>query len=274
MYLGAHISIAKGLSAAVKTALKMQGNTFQFFSRNPRGGAAKALDPKDIADARLLRQENNFGPLVAHAPYTYNLASVKPEVREFSLRTIKDDLLRIEQMGVPNLVVHIGTHGGQGVEEGIRLVARGLTDILEMIPSGVYLLLEAMAGEGTELGSSFDEVRDILRRCDDHPQLGVCIDSCHMTGAGYDLRELDKVKEEIDRTIGLLRVRAFHLNDTMYPLASKRDRHAKLGEGHLGLETILGIVRDPDFQKIPFILETPNDDEGYAAEIALVRSRI
>ncbi len=271
MFLGAHISIAKGLTAAVKAALEMGGNTFQFFTRNPRGGSARALIPKDIAAAHVLLAENRFGPLVAHAPYTYNLSSVKPEVREFSLRTIKDDLMRIEKMGAPNLVVHVGTHGGQGVDTGIRLIVEEINEILATIPAGVYLLLEQMAGEGTELGNTFEQLNRILRECGDHPQLGVCLDTCHMTGAGYDLKDFAKIKEEIDKSIGLSSVRAFHLNDSMFPVGSRRDRHAKLGEGHLGLEVIKEIVCDPDMQKIPLILETPNDNEGYAREIALVK---
>lgn len=271
MYIGAHVSISKGFAQAIKSAVVMGGNTLQFFTRNPRGGNAKALDMKDIDKAHKMLEEFNFGPLVAHGPYTYNLASVKPQVREFSIRTIKDDLERLEKMGVPYLVIHVGTHGGQGVEAGIKLVIEGLKELADKTPPGVQILLEGMAGEGTELGHTFNELAEIIEGIDD-PELGVCFDSCHLTGAGYDLTNLSEVKKEIEQTVGLRRIKAFHLNDTLFPLGSRRDRHAKLGEGKLGLEVIRGIVCDQDFRKIPFILETPNDNEGYAKEIQLVKA--
>lgn len=271
MYLGAHVSISKGFTAAVKTALELKANTFQFFTRNPRGGSAKKLDDKDILTAHSLIKEHGFGPIVAHAPYTYNLASAKEGVREFSIRTIKDDLLRAKTLKVPYLVLHVGTHGGQGEETGIKLVIEGLKEILAQAPSEVEILLEGMAGEGTELGYTFFQLGTILKGCEEHPQLGICIDSCHMTGAGYDLKQLDQVKEIIKKEVGLYRVKAVHLNDSKFPLGSKRDRHAKIGEGVLGLEVIQKIVCDKDFNKLPLILETPNDNEGYAQEISLIR---
>ncbi len=271
MFIGAHVSISKGLAAAVKTAIEMKANTFQFFTRNPRGGSARALDPRDISRAHTLQEEYNFGPLVAHTPYTINVASAKQEVREFSIRTLKEDLNRIKEMGVPYLVFHVGTHGGQGEEAGISLVCQGLKDILASIPEGTFLLLEGMAGEGTELGYTFRQLEVIIEACDHHPQLGVCLDTCHLTGAGYDLTQLEDLKKAIDETIGLERVKVFHLNDSMFPLGSRRDRHAKLGEGRLGLKVIKELVCDKDFSRLLFILETPNDNEGYAREISLVK---
>lgn len=271
-WLGAHVSISKGLTAAVQTAIKIGGNTMQFFTRNPRGGSAKELNAKDIDRAHLLMNEHNFGPLVAHAPYTYNLASLKEEVREFSIRTLLEDLGRVEMMRVPNLVFHVGTHGGQGEEKGIQLVIEGLQLIVERIPAGVTLLLEGMAGEGTELGYTFGQLQDIIAGCGNHPRLGVCLDSCHLTGAGYDLQDLEYVKGEIDKHIGLDRLKAFHLNDSMYPLGSRRDRHARLGEGKLGLEVIRNIVCDDVLGEVPLILETPNELDGYAREIELIKS--
>ena len=271
MYLGAHVSISKGLAAAVQTAVDMKANTLQFFTRNPRGGGAKELDSSDIDKAGRLLAEYQFGPLVAHAPYTYNLASAKQEVREFSIRTIKEDLRRIKAMHTPYLVVHVGSHGGQGEEAGLHLVAQGLKEILPTIPEGVNILLEIMAGAGTELGYTFEQLAEIMAACADHPQLGVCLDTCHMTGAGYDLSDLAVVKLEIEDTIGLTRVKAVHLNDSMQPLGSRRDRHAKIGEGTIGLETIKTVVCDEFFRKIPLVLETPNDNAGYAAEIALIK---
>ncbi|MBZ4653660.1 MAG: Endonuclease [Peptococcaceae bacterium] len=272
MIIGAHVSISKGLAAAVKTAIAMEANTLQFFTRNPRGGKAKELDPRDISEARSLLAEHNFGPLVAHTPYTINVASAKPEVREFSIRTLKDDLNRIKQMGVPYLVFHVGTHGGQGEETGVNLVCEGLGEILTSIPEETFLLLEGMAGEGTELGYSLRQLGDIIAQCDGHPQLGICLDTCHLTGAGYDLTKLEEVKKEIDEEIGLDRVKVLHLNDSMFPLGSRRDRHAKLGEGYVGLNVIKELACDKDFTRIPLILETPNDHEGYAREIKLVKA--
>jgi deoxyribonuclease-4 len=274
MYLGAHVSISKGLAAAVRTAIEMKANTMQYFSRNPRGGSAKALDEADIREAVRLMTEYQFGPLVAHAPYTFNLASAKPEVRAFTIRTIKEDLLRIKAMQTPYLVVHVGSHGGQGEEAGIQLVVQGLQEILPVIPEGVNLLLEIMAGAGTELGHTFEQLHSIISDCANHPQLGLCLDTCHLTGGGYDLSDLVGVKGKIEDTVGLARVKAIHLNDSKHSLGSRRDRHAKIGEGTLGIEIIKTVVSDEAFKKTPFILETPNDDEGYAAEIALLKELV
>jgi len=271
MFIGAHVSISKGFAAAVKTAAGIGGNTFQFFTRNPRGGSAKALDLQDIKKAHDLMAEYGFGPVVAHVPYTYNLASSKPGIRKFTIDTLKDDMMRVKTMKVPYLVLHVGTHGGQGEEKGLELVAEGLKEALAIIPDGVWLLMEMMAGEGTELGYTFGHLKFLLEACDKHPGLGLCLDSCHLTGAGYDLSRLDEVKAELDKEVGLERLKAVHLNDSLFPLGSRRDRHAKLGEGHLGLGVIKGIVCDDDVNKLPLILETPNDYEGYAREIALVK---
>lgn len=271
MWIGAHVSIAKGFANAVKTAISMKGNTFQFFSRNPRGGKARELETTDIEEAHILMREHDFGAVVAHAPYVYNLASIKEHVRSFSLRTLQDDLHRCEAMGVPYLVLHVGTHGGQGEEKGIALVTEGLKEVLAEIPEDTQILLEGMAGEGTELGYSFEQLAEILERCGDHPGLGICLDSCHLTGQGYDLAAFEEIKEKVRQMLGWNKVKVFHLNDSLFPLGSKRDRHAKLGEGFLGLETIRKIICDSELNKLLFILETPNDNTGYAAEIALVK---
>lgn len=271
MWIGAHVSIAKGFANAVKIAIAMKGNTFQFFSRNPRGGKARELETADIEEAHILMREHDFGAVVAHAPYVYNLASAKEYVRSFSLSTLQDDLQRCKAMGVPYLVLHVGTHGGQGEEKGIALVTEGLKEVLAEIPEDTQILLEGMAGEGTELGYSFEQLAEILERCGDHPGLGICLDSCHITGQGYDLAAFEEIKEKVRQTMGWNKVKVFHLNDSLFPLGSKRDRHAKLGEGFLGLETIRKIVCDSELNKLLFILETPNDNTGYAAEIALVK---
>lgn len=271
MWIGAHVSISKGLTKAVEAAVEMKGNTFQFFTRNPRGGKARELNLGEIEKAHELMKANTFGFPVAHAPYTYNLASPKESVREFSLTTLQDDLVRINTMGIPFLVLHTGAHGGQGEEKGLTLVVEGLRKVLTMLSEKTTLVLEGMAGEGTELGYKFEQLAEIIRGCDNHPGLGVCLDSCHLTGAGYDLSDFSRIKEEIDRVLGWERVKVFHLNDSLFPLGSKRDRHAKLGEGALGLKTIKSIVCDKDMMNIPLILETPNDNEGYAAEIELIK---
>lgn len=271
MYLGAHISIAKGLYKAVQTSMEMGGNTFQFFTRNPRGGSAKKLDEKDILKAQQLMKENDFGPLVAHSPYTYNLASKKTEVREFSLRMLREDFQRVKTMGVPYIVLHPGSHGGQGEEIGLELVVAGLKNVLAEIPAETFLLLEGMAGSGTELGYTMKHLGSLITQCDNHPQLGVCLDSCHLTGAGYDLTRLDELKHDFEKEVGFDRLKAFHLNDSVHSVGSRRDRHAKLGEGELGLDIIKSIIFDEDLSKAVFILETPNDEEGYAREIALIK---
>ncbi|PKM90292.1 MAG: endonuclease IV [Firmicutes bacterium HGW-Firmicutes-12] len=271
MFIGAHVSISQGLLGAVKAAVEMKANTFQFFTRNPRGGQARKLDVNDIQKAHELMEQYSFGPFVGHAPYTYNLASAKPGVREFSIRTLKDDVARAKTIRLPYIVLHPGTHGGQGEERGLQLVVQGLKDVLAEIDSKTYILIEGMVGEGTELGYSFGHLKSILEGCDYHSQLGICLDSAHLTGAGYDLERWDDIKEEFDQMIGLNRLRAFHFNDTMYPLGSKRDRHAKLGEGHLAIDILKKVISDKDLQKVSFILETPNDNEGYAHEIALIK---
>ena len=271
MYLGAHISISKGLIAAVQDAIDIGANTFQFFTRNPRGGQSKKLDPQGIEQAHNLLKEHNFGPLVGHTPYTYNLASAKPQVIELSLRTLKDDLERAELMGLPYLVLHTGSHGGQGVEKGLELVIKGLTSLLPSIPEGVMILLEGMAGTGTELGYSLAHLGEIIKACDSHHGLGVCLDTCHLTGAGYDLTKLPELFEEIEAEIGLERLKVFHLNDSKFPVGSKKDRHAKLGEGYIGLETLVKVVCAEELKDCVFILETPNELDGYAEEIKLVR---
>lgn len=272
MLIGAHVSISSGLVGAVKAAIGMKADTFQFFTRNPRGGQARRLDEKDIREANELMEKHGFGPIVGHAPYTYNLASIKPEVREFSIRTLKDDLYRAKIMNLPYIVVHPGTHSGQGEETGLELIVEGLRGILKEIDGHkTIILIEGMAGEGTELGYSFAQLKKILQGCESHPQLAICLDSSHLFGAGYDLAKWEEIKEAFNLEIGLERLKAFHLNDSMYPLGSRRDRHAKLGEGYIGIDTIKKVILDKDMQKIPIILETPNDNEGYAQEIAMIR---
>lgn len=272
MFIGAHVSISKGLFAAAKAANEIGGNTFQFFTRNPRGGRAKKLDIEDVKKAKEFMEANNFGPIVAHAPYTINLASANPSVREFGIMTLKDDMERLRIFGSPYLVVHVGSHVGQGEEKGEELIKEGLEQILAVSPPEVDLVFEAMAGEGSEMGYNFAQIGRIIKSLDNHKQIGLCIDSCHLTGAGYNLANFDDVLAEIDKEVGLIRLKVFHLNDSMYKIASRKDRHAKLGEGIMGLEIIEKMVTNPQLKNIPFILETPNELDGYAQEIKLVKS--
>lgn len=275
MWIGSHVSIAKGFSAAVKTSIAMGANTFQFFTRNPRGGNAKAIDPEDVARGKALMEEHDFGPLVAHAPYTYNLCSNRPEVVEFSKMGLSEDLFRAREMLTDRVVLHPGSHGGKGAAEGIRMISANLLEILPQAETaGVTILLEGMAGSGSEVGGSFDELAGIIELAGGHKNLGVCIDSCHMTGAGYDLKNWKSVLKAIDQSFGWQRVGAFHLNDTKFGLGSHKDRHARLGEGVLGYEGILDMLENIKGQKLPVILETPNDDAGYAAEIRWVRETV
>ena len=275
MWIGSHVSIARGFSAAVKTAVAMGANTFQFFTRNPRGGNAKPVDAADVAKGKVLMEEHDFGPLVAHAPYTYNLCSNRPEVVEFSKMGLEEDLFRAKEMLTDRIVLHPGSHGGKGTEEGVRLIAANLKPLLPRAKeAGVSILLEGMAGAGSEVGGSFEELAKIIDLCEGHENLGVCIDSCHMTGAGYDLKNWRSVLEAISETFGWERVGAFHLNDTKFGLGSHKDRHARLGEGVLGYEGILEVLENIKGQELPVILETPNDDAGYAAEIRWVRETV
>ncbi|HCP14185.1 MAG TPA: endonuclease IV [Peptococcaceae bacterium] len=275
MWIGSHVSIAKGFCAAVEASVAMGANTFQFFTRNPRGGNAKALDLEDIAKGRAVMLEKAFGPPVAHAPYTYNLCSARPEVVVFTMAHLEEDFSRLEAMGVDRVVLHPGTHGGQGTETGIRMISENLNQLLPLAEAaGVRILLEGMAGAGSEVGAKFEELEAIIKGCGEHPSLGVCIDSCHMTGAGYDLRQWSAVQNAIEKIIGWQRVGALHLNDTQHGLGSRKDRHARLGEGHLGFEGIMNMMDAVKDQPLPVILETPNDDAGYAAEISWVLSNI
>ncbi len=275
MWIGSHVSIAKGFCAAVEASVAMGANTFQFFTRNPRGGNAKALDLADIAKGRAIMAKKGFGPLVAHAPYTYNLCSVKPEVVSFTMTHLEEDFSRLRVMGVDRVVLHPGMHGGQGTETGIRLISEKLNRLLPLAEeAGVKILLEGMAGAGSEVGSRFEELAAIIQGCGTHPCLGVCIDSCHMTGAGYDLRHWSAVQEAIEAVIGWDKVGALHLNDTLHGLGSRKDRHARLGEGYLGYEGIMEMLEDIKDQPLPVILETPNTEAGYAMEIQWVLSNI
>lgn len=274
IYIGNHLSVSKGFLAMGKQETKLGGNTFAFFTRNPRGGKAKEIDEKDLTAFHQYITDNHFGMLVAHAPYTMNLCAAREEVRSFSLEMLIDDLERMQKIQHSYYNFHPGSHVGQGVEKGISLIADALNQTLKPEHT-TTVLLETMAGKGSEVGRSFEELRAIIDRVTLSEKLGVCFDTCHVWDAGYDIVEnLDSVLEEFDKIIGLDRLHAIHLNDSMNPLASHKDRHQKIGEGEIGAKALKRVVNHPALQGKPFILETPNDDAGYAREIAMIQEWI
>lgn len=272
MYIGNHLSTTKGYTAMGKMAVELGANTFAFFTRNPRGGKAKEMIPSDVDGMLDITREWQFGMLVAHAPYTMNLCAAKEDIRQFSRDMIADDLKRMEYTPGNYYNFHPGSHVGQGAEEGIRLIAETLNEVLTPDMT-TTVLLETMAGKGTEVGRSFQELRTIIDRVELSEKLGICLDTCHIWDGGYDIvNHLDEVLEEFDAVIGLERLRAVHFNDSMNERGAHKDRHARIGEGHIGLEGMKRVATHPLLAGKPFILETPNDDEGYKREIALVRS--
>lgn len=271
MHIGCHLSSSKGFAAMGRQALELGADTFQFFTRNPRGSRARDLDEADAAALRTLLEERRFAPVVAHAPYTLNLCGAQEENRAFALETMADDLRRLEHLPGQLYNFHPGSHVGQGAEKGAERIARGLNRLLRPDLS-TTVLLETMSGKGSEVGGSFEELRSILDQVELDEKMGVCLDTCHVWDAGYDIAgDLDGVLAEFDRVIGLEKLRAIHLNDSKNPLGSRKDRHACIGEGCIGLEALVRLVRHPALRELPFCLETPNDPAGYAREIALLR---
>ncbi len=271
-YIGSHISSAKGYEAMGKQALKLGAGTFAFFTRNPRGGSAKAIDPADVERFQGIARENEFGKIVAHAPYTLNACSDKADTRRFAGETFRDDLKRMEHTPGNYYNFHPGSHVGQGAEEGIRLISEMLNASLSRDMT-TTVLLETMAGKGSEVGRSFEELKEILDRTELSEKLGVCLDTCHVWDAGYDIvGDLDGILTEFDKGIGLNRLKAIHLNDSLNDRGSHKDRHARIGEGHIGWEAFTRIINHPALRDLPFILETPNDDAGWTDEIARLRA--
>ena len=271
LYIGNHTSSSKGYLAMGKQMLANGGNTFAFFTRNPRGGKAKEINPQDVQAFLQLEQENHFGKLVAHAPYVMNCCAAKENLREFARETMADDLKRLELTPGNYYNFHPGSHVGQGAKTGIAKIAEILNEVLTKEQS-TTVLLETMSGKGSEVGRNFQELRQIIDQVELKEKLGVCLDTCHVWDGGYDIvSDLDGVFAEFDQIIGLDRLKAIHLNDSMNGLGSHKDRHARLGEGEIGLEALVRVINHPATKGIPFILETPNDDEGWAREIALLR---
>ncbi|MFA6930738.1 MAG: deoxyribonuclease IV [Lentisphaeria bacterium] len=270
--IGSHLSSSKGFLAMGKDALAIQANTFQFFTRNPRGGKAKNIIPADVEAFLTLAQKQQFGQILAHASYTLNVCSADPGIRKFACDTMADDLQRMELLPGNLYNFHPGSHVDQGVDTGIQQITEALNNIL-FNEQKTTVLLETMSGKGSEIGSSFQELRQILDRIHLSEKMGVCLDTCHIYDAGYDLvQNLDGVLEEFDQVIGLPRLQAIHLNDSLNPFASHKDRHAKIGKGTLGLLTFAKIINHPALRELPFFLETPNELEGYAEEIALLKT--
>ena len=269
--IGCHLSASKGYAHMAQEILSLGGNTFQFFTRNPRGGAAKEINPSDIEEFHRCAKENGISGVLAHAPYTLNACSADASVRDFAFRTMTDDLLRMEYTPGNLYNFHPGSHVGQGVETGIEQIAELLNRVLKPEQTTV-VLLETMAGKGSEIGSRFEELREIIDRTELQDKLGVCLDTCHVYDAGYDIvNDLDGVLTEFDRVIGLKRLKALHLNDSKNPFCSHKDRHEKIGQGSIGLAAFARLIRHETVQGIPCYLETPNEPEGYAAEIALLK---
>ena len=269
--IGCHLSSSRGYLAMGKESVKINANTFQFFTRNPRGAKAKDIDPEDVAKFFSFAKEHGIEKILAHAPYTLNACSADEGIRDFARRTMADDLARMEYTPGNCYNFHPGSHVKQGVETGIAKTAEVLNEVL-FPDMHTTVLLETMAGKGSEIGATFEQLREILDRVTLNEHMGVCLDTCHVLDGGYDIvNDLDGVLTEFDKTIGLSRLKAVHLNNSMYGLSSHKDRHAKIVDGQMPLEAIVRVIRHPALRGLPFILETPNDETGYAAEIALLR---
>ena len=271
LYIGNHTSSSKGYTAMARQIIKNEGNTFAFFTRNPRGGKAKAIDETDIQNFLVLAQKNHFGKIVAHAPYTLNACAAKEELRTFARETFADDLRRMEYTPGNYYNFHPGSHVGQGSEIGIQKIAEILNDVLTEEQT-TTVLLETMSGKGTEVGRNFEELRKILNLVEKKSKMGICLDTCHVWDGGYDIvHDLDGVLNDFDHIIGLERLKAIHLNDSLNDCGSHKDRHARIGEGKIGMEALVRIIKHPALREIPFILETPNDDSGWTEEIHVLK---
>ena len=269
--IGCHLSASKGFAHMGKEALSIDANTFQFFTRNPRGSKAKAIDENDVKGLLKIAEDNGFAPMLGHAPYTLNACSADARTKEFALETLIDDLVRMEHLPNNLYNFHPGSHVGQGTEKGIELIAEALNFILTPKQT-TLVLLETMSGKGSEVGGTFQEIRAIIEKVKYEDKVGVCLDTCHVYDAGYDIAgDLDGVLDEFDRVIGLDRLKAIHLNDSKNPFSSHKDRHEKIGEGSIGTKAITAMINHPKLRSLPFYLETPNELPGYAQEIKLLR---
>ena len=272
--IGTHMSIAGGLAKTAENVVKMNADTMQIFSRNPRGSSYKTYLPEEIERFQKIRKDHAFGPVLAHAPYTMNLASATEKTYEFACTVIREDIRRMDELKIENLVFHPGSHTGIGVQAGIKNIIAGLDQALTG-EEHIMVLLETMSGKGTEIGSCFEELKEIREGCAHPEKIGICLDTCHVFAAGYDIVEhLDEVLSEFDRVLGLSLLRAVHLNDSMMPFGSNKDRHAALGAGEIGFPALLRVLEHPALKGLPFYLETPFDDAGHAAEIRMLREKL
>lgn len=269
--IGCHLSSSNGFLSMAKQIIKMNGNTFQFFTRNPRGGQVKPLDKKDIEEYNTFAKNNNIDYIVAHAPYTMNLCSSDPSIRNFAINVFKDDLIRLNDVKNVYYNFHPGSHTGQGVEIGTKFIIDALNQVLNENQNTI-VLLETMAGKGSEIGRNFEELKTIIDNVNLSSHIGICLDTCHIHEGGYDIiNDLDNVLQEFDKIIGLNKLKAIHLNDSMNKSGAHKDRHQKIGLGEIGLEAIKKIINHPKLKDLPFILETPNDLDGYEKEIKLLQ---
>lgn len=272
--IGTHMSIADGIVKTAENVVEMNANTMQIFSRNPRGSGYRIYSKEEIDEFQRIGKENNFGPLLAHAPYTMNLASAVEKTYEFACMVIKQDIARMDALGMDNIVFHPGSHTGIGAQTGIQNIIAGLDQAITG-EEDITILLETMSGKGTEIGVTFEELKMIHDGAKHPEKIGVCLDTCHVFAAGYDIvNDLDGVLEEFDRVLGLDLLRAIHLNDSLMPFSSHKDRHAEIGEGQIGLEALLRVIEHPKLQGIPFYLETPLDDAGHKEEIAAIKEKL
>ena len=274
LVIGTHMSIAKGLVVTAQNVVKMQANTIQIFSRNPRGSNFRIPSSEEINAFQKLRKDHHFGPILAHAPYTLNLASAQDHAYEFACMAIREDIQRMDALGIENLVFHPGSHTGLGTEAGTKKIIDGLNQAITSEQT-ITVLLETMSGKGTEIGWRFEELKEIRDGVLRPEHVGICLDTCHIFAAGYDIvHDLDGVLTEFDRVLGLSSLKAIHLNDSLMPFASRKDRHAVIGDGQIGLEPLLAVMQHPALRHLPFYLETPLDDNGHKDEIAMLRERL
>lgn len=272
--IGCHMSVSKGYKYMGRRILELGGNTFQYFSRNPRGGSVKAIDKEDAEALKELMLANNLAPILTHAPYTLNMAAAKDDTYDFAKRVFREDLERLEELPSKLYNFHPGSHTGMGIDWGLERIINGLNEVV-FKESNSTILFEVMAGKGSEIGSNFEEIKIMLDNVNLRDKFGVCLDTCHLYEGGYDLvNDLDGVLDEIENSFGLEKVKAIHLNDSKNPLGARKDRHEKIGEGTLGIGTIINIVSNSRLKHIPFFLETPNEEEGYAREISMIKEML
>ncbi len=272
--IGCHMSIADGIARTAENVVKMEADTMQIFSRNPRGSGYRNYSADEIEKFQEIRRKNHFGPILAHAPYTLNLASAKEQTYEFACMVIREDIARMDALGIENIVFHPGSHTGIGAEAGIQNIIAGLDQAITG-KENITVLLETMSGKGTEIGVSFEQLKAIRDGVKHPERIGICLDTCHIFSAGYDIvNDLEGVLKEFDRVLGLSQLKAVHLNDSLMPFGSHKDRHAVIGAGEIGLDALLGVLRHPALKELPFYLETPLDDQGHKEEIQMLREKL